>query len=181
MAAPANSEQFVEAACALGPQILALTEEMERQRRMPLPLVQAMKEAGLYRMSMPRAWGGPEVDPMTQIRAVEALSRYDGSAGWSVMLALHAGYFIAFMDQAAARRMYADLDTFTGGVTRPTGKAVAVKGGYRVTGRWTFGSCCQHSVWLFSGCQVIEDGNIRKGADGGPEMRLCYLPAMPSR
>ena len=176
MTAPISSQSTVEAAHALGPQILERTEEMEKQRRMPLPLVQALRDAGLYRMSMPSDWGGPEIDPLTQIRTVEALSRYDGSVGWSVMLAVHAGYFIAFMDQAAARRMYADLDTFTGGVTRPTGKAVAAKGGYRVTGRWTFGSCCQHSDWLFSGCQVIEDGDIRKAADGGTEVRLCYLP-----
>jgi indole-3-acetate monooxygenase len=174
--APTGPQRFLEATQALRPEILAHTDEMEQQRRMPLPLVQAMKDAGFYRMSMPRAWGGPELDPMTQIRVVEALSMQDGSVGWSVMLALHAGYFIAFMDQAAARHMYSDLDAFTGGVTRPTGKAVAVKGGYRVSGRWTFGSCCQHSVWLFSGCQVIDDGNIRKAADGGPEVRLCYLP-----
>jgi alkylation response protein AidB-like acyl-CoA dehydrogenase len=92
------------------------------------------------------------------------------------MLGLHAGYFIAFLDQAAARTMYADLNAFTGGVTRPTGRAVKIRGGYRVSGRWALGSCCQHSRWLFSGCQVIEDGGPRLAADGGLETRLCYLP-----
>jgi indole-3-acetate monooxygenase len=141
-----------------------------------LPLVQEMKEAGVFSLSMPRAWGGPEVDPLTQIRVVEALSMADGSAGWAAMLGLHAGYFAAFLDETAARKMYTDLDAFTGGVTRATGKAVVAPGGYRVTGRWTFGSCCEHSVWLFSNCVVIEDGAPRSGADGAPETRLCYLP-----
>lgn len=66
----------------------------------------------------------------------------DASVGWTAMLALHAGYFTAFLEPAAARSMYADLDAFTGGVTKPTGTAVVVPGGYRVSGRWTFGSCC---------------------------------------
>lgn len=172
----ADCERFVAAARALRPRILACRDEIESGRRLPLSLVQVMKDAGLFSMSMPRDWGGPEVDPMTQVRVVEALSMADGSVGWAAMLGLHAGYFAAFLDQAAAREMYADLDAFTGGVTRPTGKAVAVAGGYRVSGRWAFGSCCEHSAWLFSSCVVIENGEPRKAADGGVETRLCYLP-----
>jgi len=61
------------AARALGPQILACRDEMEAERRIPLSLVAAMKEAGLFRLSMPRAMGGPELSPMTQVRVVEAL------------------------------------------------------------------------------------------------------------
>jgi alkylation response protein AidB-like acyl-CoA dehydrogenase len=135
-----------------------------------------MKQAGLFRLSMPRAMGGPELTPMAQVRVVEALSTFDASVGWTAMLGLHAGYFTAFLDPAAARSMYADLDAFTGGVTKPTGTAVVVPGGYRVSGRWTFGSCCQHSEWLFSGCVVIEDGNPRRLPDGSADVRLCYLP-----
>lgn len=176
MPALSNTEPFLDAARALGPQILASRDEMESGRRIPLGLVQSMKEANVFSLSMPREWGGPELDPMAQIRVVEALSTQDASVGWTAMLGLHAGFFIAFLDQATARSMYSDLNAFTGGVTKPTGKAVKVNGGYRVSGRWTFGSCCQHSEWLFSGCQVIEDGSVRKAPDGGSEIRLCYLP-----
>ena len=149
---------------------------MESGRRMPLGLVKAMANAGMFRLSMPRALGGPELDPLTQLRAVEALSMVDASVGWTAMLGLHAGYFAAFLEPAVARDMYADLDAFTGGATKPQGTAVVVPGGYSVSGHWTFGSCCQHSRWLFSGCTVIEDGNPRRLADGSVETRLCYLP-----
>ena len=170
------TSEFVDAARALAPQILAYREEMESERRMPLPLVEAMKEAGMFTLSMPREWGGPEVDPLTQIQAVEALSMKDASVGWTAMLGLHAGFYITYLDQEVAREMYPDLGAFTGGVTRPAGKAEAVDGGYRVSGRWTFGSCCQNSAWLFSGCFVFEDGQRRTGVNGAPEIRLCYLP-----
>jgi len=176
MAASEEGERFVAAARALDPRILACREEIESGRRLPPSLVQAMKDARLFSLSMPRDRGGPELDPMAQVRVVEALSMADASVGWAAMLGLHAGFFAAFLDERAVREMYVDLDAFTGGVTRPTGKAVVVPGGYRVSGRWSFGSCCEHSEWLFSGCVVIEDGEPRKAADGGIETRLCYLP-----
>lgn len=176
MARTETVEQALAAARALGPQILAKREEMEAERRIPQSLVAAMKTAGLFRLSMPRAMGGPELTPMAQVQVVEALSMFDASVGWTAMLGLHAGYFTAFLDPAAARSMYVDLDAFTGGVTKPTGTAVVVPGGYRVSGRWTFGSSCQHSEWLFSGCVVVEDGNPRRLPDGSSETRLCYLP-----
>jgi len=176
MSSLANADAFVAAARNLGPQILDSVEWMESERRLPLDLVEAMKRAGVFTLSMPRAWGGPEADPMTQVRVVEALSERDASVGWSAMVGLHAGYFAAFMEQTAARQMFADLNALTAGVTRPTGQAVAVPGGYRVSGRWTLGSGCQHSRWLFSGCVVVEDGKPRKAADGGTETRLCFVP-----
>src|SRR5262245_2405383 len=176
MARTDTNEHALAAARALTPQIIAKREEMEAERRIPQALVAAMKAAGMFRLSMPRAMGGPELTPMAQVQVVEALSMVDASVGWTAMLGLHAGYFTAFLDAAAARSMYADLDAFTGGVTKPMGTAVVVKGGYRVSGRWTFGSCCQHSDWLFSGCVVVEDGNPRRLPDGSTETRLCYLP-----
>jgi hypothetical protein len=176
MARTDTNEHALAAARALTPQIIAKREEMEAERRIPQALVAAMKAAGMFRLSMPRAMGGPELTPMAQVQVVEALSMVDASVGWTAMLGLHAGYFTAFLDAAAARSMYADLDAFTGGVTKPTGTAVVVKGGYRVSGRWTFGSCCQHSDWLFSGCVVVEDGNPRRLPDGSSENPAVLPP-----
>jgi indole-3-acetate monooxygenase len=113
----------VSAALSLAPQVRAARDEMESGRRMPPALVDAMARAGMFRLSMPKVLGGPELDPMTQVRVIEALSGLDASTGWAAMLALHAGYFTAFLDEAVAREMYADLDAFTGGVTKPTGSA----------------------------------------------------------
>ena len=58
-----TGDDAIVAARSLGPQILASRDEMEAARRIPLSLVAAMKEAGLFRLSMPRAMGGAGVDP----------------------------------------------------------------------------------------------------------------------
>ena len=171
-----EAEQIVEAARALGPQVRAAVEEMEQGRRLPAAIVQAMQQAGAFRMTMPHEWGGPEADPLTQVRIVEALSTADGSVGWCAMIGSDGGYFTAFMDQAVAREMYPDINAVTATVLRPAGRAVAVKDGYRVSGRWKFASGCQHSTWIANACAVFDDTTPRLSKKGTPEVLVCFMP-----
>jgi alkylation response protein AidB-like acyl-CoA dehydrogenase len=136
-----------------------------------------MKRAGVFRMTMPREWGGPEVDPLTQIRVIEALSYADGSVGWCAMINSDGGYFSAYLDPTVAREMYRDLDAPTGGSLLFTGGAEPVDGGYRVNGRWPFVSGCKHCDWLIFSCNVIDHGQPRTMPNGTPERRFCFVPA----
>ena len=99
----------LHAAIALAEQIRAAGDEIERGRRLPPGIAAAMKDAGVFGMAMPRAWGGPEVDPWTQFRVIEALAMADGSAGWCAMIGCDGGYMTAFLHQDVARMMYPDL------------------------------------------------------------------------
>lgn len=56
---------------ALTPQVRDAADAIEEERRLLPPVVQAMKEAGVFRLAIPRAYGGLELDPMTQVRVVE--------------------------------------------------------------------------------------------------------------
>ncbi len=172
-----DAESILSAATELAPVIQACREEIERERRLPLPLVDALKKAGVFRMTMPRAWGGAELDPLSQLRIIEALSVADASVGWCVMIGCDSGYFSGFLDQQVAREMYPDLDAVTGSALTLTGRAERVKGGYRVSGRWPFSSGCQHSAWLVGGCLVYDGDQPRLRPNGVPETRQCYLPA----
>src|ERR1700758_905629 len=133
----AASSSFVEAAKALAPQIQASAVEIERSRRIPLPLVEAMAQAGLFRLWIPRSLGGEETDPMTLVRVVEEVSRADGAAGWCLGIGGEYGAFGGSLSAAAAREIYgSDPLVRRTGALRPFGNAVVVDGGYRVTGRW---------------------------------------------
>ena len=76
--AETNDSPILHAAIALGAKIQAFGDEIERARRIPAPLVAAMKDTGIFGMSMPHAWGGPELDPLTQFRVLEVLAMADG-------------------------------------------------------------------------------------------------------
>jgi len=172
-----EGETILQSAIALSPKIKACTEEIERERRLPMHLIRAMKDAHIFGMAMPRAWGGPELDPITQIRVIEALSVADASVGWCAMIGVDGGYMTGFLDQTVAREMYPDIDVPTAFAASPTGRAVPVEGGYRVSGRWPFASGCHNAEWMIAGCIVSDGEGPPVGADGIPKTRQCFLPA----
>lgn len=173
-----DGARYIERARALRPVIVAARDEIERGRRLPAPIVEALRRAGMFRIAMPRAWGGPELDLLTQLRLIEEISAADGSAGWCVMIGCDSGYLSAFLDQQVAREMYPGLDLVTASsFGKPAGRAERVDGGYRVSGRWRFASGCQHSAWIVGGCAVHESGKLRTNEQGLPETRCCFFPA----
>ena len=172
-----SATRTLEAARGLGPKIRAAADEIEQGRRLPMHLVRDMQRAGMFRMAMPRTWGGPELDFLTQMRVIEALSMADASAGWCTMIGVDGGYMNAFIDQAVAREMYRDLDSVTAVTFAPPGKAVKTKDGFLVNGRWPFGSGCQHATWLIGHFLVFDGDTLRVGPNGLPETRFGFLPA----
>ena len=170
-----EDSSVLQAAIGLAEQIRAASDEIETGRRIPQSIAAAMKEAGVFGMAMPYAWGGPELDPLTQIRVIEALAMADGSVGWCAMIGCDSGYITAFLDQDVARAMYPDLLVATGAAATTTGKARRVPGGYRVDGRFPFVSGCHHCEWAWLGCTVFVGGAQRVGDNGVPETRQCFL------
>lgn len=159
---------------------LLLREEApanESARRLTDTTVAALRDAGVFSMVMSSRMGGPEVDPITQLEVIEAVSRADGSAGWCTMIGSDGGYATSYLETDVAQSMYTSLDAPTALVAAPGGQAVPSGDGYDISGRWAFASGCTHVEWLFLDCLVAEDGGIRLGADGLPELRMVAVPA----
>ena len=170
-----DDSPILHAAIALAPKIKASSEEIEQGRRISTPIVEALKNAGVFGMTMPHAWGGPELDSLTQFRLLEALAMADGSVGWCAMINCDGGYITAFLDQEVARRMYPDLQAGTAATATPTGRALRVPGGYRVSGRFPFASGCHHCEWVWLGCVVMAEGAPVMDAAGVPVTRQCMV------
>src|SRR5260370_26750577 len=141
---------------ALEPRIREAAGAMEAERRLPPALARALMEAGVFRMGVPSAYGGTELDPMSQVRVVEELSRIDGSVGWLSMISSAASFLSAFLEPRVAQRLFGGVDSVLAGQIRPPQRADLVAGGYRVSGRFHFASGCQHDNLLACGCNVYE-------------------------
>ena len=172
-----SATRTLDAARELCPKIRAAADEIEQGRRLPMHLVREMQRAGVFRMAMPRVWGGPELDFLTQMRVIEELSIADGSVGWCTMIGIDGGYMTAYIDQAVAREMYPDLDSVTAITFAPPGKAVKTKDGFIASGRWPFGSGCQHATWLLGHFLIFDGDSPRLQSNGLPETRFGFLPA----
>src|SRR2546426_1161395 len=88
---------LLDAARSIAPQIRAAADRIEHDRRVPLELVRALTEAGVFRMCVPRTCGGSEVEPATMIGVLEAIAEADGSAGWSAMIGATSGVAAAYL------------------------------------------------------------------------------------
>src|SRR5271163_4778643 len=129
-------DDILAAARALEPMVKAAAQQIEADRRLPSALVRAMMEAGIFRMAVPRAYGGGELDPMSQVRVVEELSRMEGSVGWLAMIGAAGGPMAAFLDPPVAQRLFGQVDSVFAGMIRPPQRADVVEGGFRVSGRF---------------------------------------------
>ena len=159
----------LEGAEAVAGVVEANAADAERGRRLPPATVEALTSAGLMRMCVPAAYGGPEVDPLPMVRAIAAVAHADGAAGWCSMIASTTSSMSAFLPAEAAAEIYADPSVVTGGVFAPNGIGTSVSAdghdGFSVTGRWPWGSGTQHCHWVLGGARCDDD-----------TFRLCWFP-----
>jgi alkylation response protein AidB-like acyl-CoA dehydrogenase len=178
---PQTVTDIITATRALAPLIQESLGAIETERRLPPPVVDALRKLGAFRMAVSRDYGGLELDPMTQVRVVEELSRMDGSVGWCAMISSAGSFASAFMVPEVAQRLCSSVDFSIAGQVVPTGRADLVEGGYRVTGRYRFGSGCQHATLMSGGCVVFESGKPRELAKRRPEIRVMSFPPSACR
>ena len=170
-----DTETILANARALAPTIRAQSDAIEAGRRLPDPLVEAMSEAGIFRIAMPRAWGGPEMSPLDQIELMEIIATADPSAAWCASILSDSGFYAGFLEDEPARKLFPFLDARCAGMLAPVGRAEVVPGGYRVTGNWTFGSGCLHATHLTGGCLVLKDGQPILEENGFPRWRVMIF------
>jgi alkylation response protein AidB-like acyl-CoA dehydrogenase len=188
-AAPAPSgpsytrEALLGAVQALAPRLRAAAGEVERGRSLTEPLVQAMVDAGLYGMFLPRSLGGGEIDPLTYFDVVEALARADSAAGWSVLISTstQTGTVRALPDETLAAMFTTPRETIMCGSGPPRGRVHEVPGGYRLTGGWSQGSNVLIARWMHVGCHLYAGDQPRLGPDGRPIYLQCTLRPSEAR
>jgi indole-3-acetate monooxygenase len=173
---PKDVEGFLRAARDLTPAIRAVRDDIDRERTLPAPLVKQLAEAGFFSIWLARSLGGPELTTLDFLRIIEELSRADGAVGWCAMVSAGYSRLSGYLSDAVARQIFGDGSTIVAGTINPTGKAVAVPGGFRVSGNWNFGSFIQHSTWTVGSSVIFENGAPRRGPDGAPDMRLMLFP-----
>lgn len=169
--------QAAAAAAELAPKVAQRADEIEAARRLPADLAREIAQAGLFRLIVPKAYGGPQVSVAELIAAIETMAAADASVGWCMMIASTTALNAAYLPEAYAREIYGDPLGITGGVFAPMGKAVVRGDRLTVDGRWAWASGSQNCDWLLGGCLIIEDGDIRKLPNGAPDHRMVFFRA----
>ncbi|MFC9910908.1 acyl-CoA dehydrogenase family protein [Streptomyces sp. NPDC127197] len=150
--------ELVGRAIALQPLLRDQAARGESERVLPAEVVDALTEAGVFRLLTPRRYGGYETDLRTLTEVSEALGEGDGSAAWVGMIISVTNWLAClFPDKAQEEVFGADPDARVTGVAAPAGMGERVPGGWRVSGRWSYNSGAPHATWAAVGALLKDD------------------------
>lgn len=152
-----TTQTLLDAVEGIAPVIREHAAEAEAGRRLSRPVMDALRDAGLFRMLRPRSLDGLEVDPGTFMQVTEAVARHDPAAGWTLQAANTGDWFGArFPDEGVAEIYGGDPDGLMAAALHPPLSGAAVDGGYRLSGQRPLASTVHDSAWLFVSAIVGE-------------------------
>jgi indole-3-acetate monooxygenase len=170
-------DQLLPRAKALAPELDSVGNYIDTHKALPKEILNAMFEAKLFRMLLPKSQGGAELDLPTFFKVIVALAEGDASAAWTVAQSNGCAMSAAYLEPSVAKEMFGnDNSVLSWGFPAGPCKATAVEGGWRVTGTWGFGSGSRHSTWVGGHCQLFDaDGVLLKNDSGTPLERTMLF------
>ncbi len=137
--------------------------------------VQALRDAGMFRLKLAAEMGGAEADPITEMLVLEQLAYHDFTSGWCTMVgATGVASLGVFLPKAGLDQVFGSGKIPTAAISFfPAGRAVREKGGYRLSGRWRFNSGIRHAEW-FVGGTILEGSEKENG--GKPLAIFSVIP-----
>src|SRR6204780_3020707 len=142
---------WVAKARALPPAIAAAAPRIEAERELPADLVDALHDARVFRMLVPRSLGGEEISPIAFMQAIEEVAKADASTAWCIAQTSVCSTVARSLQREIAEEVFKKNPRGVlawGPSTAPNSKAVVEPGGFRVTGAWPFASGSRHARWL---------------------------------
>ncbi|RSD10781.1 acyl-CoA dehydrogenase family protein [Amycolatopsis eburnea] len=142
-----SREELVRRAQDLVPLLQKNAVWHEENRRLHDDTLEALGDAGFFKLRVPKRYGGFEVDTATLNAVLVELARGDGAVGWTTSVWNIPGWMVGMFPDAVQDEVYSTPDVRVCGTLSPGGQAVPTDGGYVVNGRWGFISGALHSHW----------------------------------
>lgn len=165
----------LEQARKLVPLVESEADACERLGTMPPAVVEALRDSGLFYLMVPEVLGGAEVNAVTALAVFEELTAADASIGWSHMANASSSAMAAYLGDDAVGEMFGEHPAILAGQFSPKAPSAAVDGGYKVSGRYSFGSGSGHADWIGGG-SIEMDGDGLRMVDGKPVIRAYFVP-----
>ncbi len=166
-----TERELIDALTALTPMLrdnAALAEEL----RKPVDeVMHAIEETGAYKWFVPKKYGGYEYSLAGFMEVGVALGEGCASHAWVTTFCMEHNWLLSLYDQPAQEDIFgANPYIIAPGSLAPNGKAEPVEGGYRVTGRWQWGTGVMHSGWVMVGALTPVEGR------DAPMLGMFVLP-----
>ena len=161
---------LVERTTALKPLIAAHAREAEETRRPVLSVWEELRKTGIFYHFVPKKFGGLEGNCVDYVEAMLPVAEGDASTAWAAGFSVHHNWLMAHFPEKAQAEMFGKGYGVAPGVVFPPGKVTKVEGGYRVNGRWRWGSGVMNADWILVAGMV-------EGEPMPPDMLWVAIPA----
>lgn len=177
LSTPILSSSAVIAAQKLAQLIEDNREALAKGPDLPPSVADALIQAGLAQLWMPRFLGGAETDPLEFVRVIEALARLDGSVAWCAMISSFGSRFAGLVAAEPMRRLMPTGKMYAFSSGHPSGTITRDGDGWRIDGRWTLASFCRYSTITILICMEYVSGAPHLRANGQPILRAAFCPS----
>jgi indole-3-acetate monooxygenase len=166
----------------LAPLLTAEAARIEAATELPGDVLDAMFGAGMFKLLLPRAYGGFELKPIEYIQCVEAIAAGDASVAWCMNQGSGCSMASAYVAPEVAREVWGGPRDVLAWGQGPGAKAVRVNAGWKVSGTWSFASGSRHATWLGALCPCFTaDGTALQRPDGRAWERTFLFPREKAR
>jgi len=162
-------EQFVQRAADLAPVLRGHAAWQERNRRLHDETIEALADAGLLRLRVPKRFGGYEADTRTLVDVATELGRIDGASSWVASVYWIPGWMACLFPDEVQDEVFATENVRICGTLSPSAFAKQVSGGVLVNGKWGFISGAPHSHWQVTISVLVPD-------EGDPYPIMALVP-----
>ena len=150
-----RAQQLLENARALKPVLRERRARCKAERKVPEETIRDFHEAGFFKILQAEQYGGYAMDPQVFYAVGLELAQACMSSAWVLgVVAVHNWQLALFDDRAAQDVWGEDTSVLISSSYAPVGKVKPVEGGFRLSGRWSFSSGCEHCKWVFVGAVV---------------------------
>ena len=148
---------LLDRARVLTPLLKERALQTEKDRMVSAEIIRAIADAGIFRLLQPRRFGGLEGGFEQFVRINIELARGCGSTAWCAAIAMIHNWVVGLYPLETQEEVWEDRAALICGSYAPSGTCERVAGGYRIGGRWSFASNCDHSSWYIVGTLVPPD------------------------
>jgi alkylation response protein AidB-like acyl-CoA dehydrogenase len=168
-------KNLIQTARELGPLISQNINEEENNRRLSKPVIDALRQAGFFRLFLPKSLGGLEADPVSTAKVIEEVARHNTAAGWSLMVANSTPWWGGRLPERGIEEIFNNgSETFIAGTFHPPMKATPVDGGFIIKGRNPLFSNVHEAQWICVTAFVMEGDQIKMN-NGQPEIISVFM------
>ena len=169
--------RYLDTARELAAEAARHADRIDSTRELPPELAHAIADSGFFRLLVPRSLGGAELEMPDYLRLVEVFAEADASTAWTFNQNNVWATNSARLPLQTAREIWTDpRAVVTNGPPLPGARAEPEGGGYRISGRWTFSTGCDHATWIAALAPVATDDGAAALSADDPNTPVMLLP-----